>query len=55
MNIKTFRFKESVTFEKKEDKGYGGAPGSGNVKGEVSLREDTGCGSRRALAAAAHQ
>lgn len=46
MNIKTFRFKESVTFfkkKKKENKGYGGAPGSGNVKGEVSLRKDTGC------------
>lgn len=42
MNIKTFRFKESVTF-KKENKGYGGARGSGNVKGEVSLRKDTGC------------
>lgn len=25
-----------------EDKGYGGAPGSGIVKGEVSLTKDTG-------------
>lgn len=45
MNIKTFRFKESVTFKKKkkENKGSGGAPGSGSVKGEVSLRKEMGC------------
>lgn len=27
---------------KMEDKGYGGAPGSGIVKGEVSLTKETG-------------
>lgn len=32
-----------MTFLKKENKGYGGAPGSGNVKGEESLRKNMGC------------
>lgn len=52
MNIKTFRFKESETFKIKEIKGHGGAPGSGNVKGEMSRRKVVGCcgvGSQRVL------